>query len=129
MFPDRMSRVSSLMQSEISEILADRREFLSQQTGGALITVTRVEVKRDLSEAQVYFSWTMTAPSPEGDLKVRQALDSLVPEVMKGLSRRVHMKRLPRLVFEHDHSFESADRVYAIFKHLEKENTQQERRK
>ena len=99
------------------------------KTGGALITVTRVVVSRDLGEAQVYFSWTppsSMSPDPEEVTnRVKEALGGLAPELSRRLWRRLRIKRLPQFIFEHDVSLESADRIYGILEKLAMEKKDQ----
>ncbi|MBI4668111.1 MAG: ribosome-binding factor A [Elusimicrobia bacterium] len=105
------------MQEEISRFLESRYDEISQAAGNGLLTVTGISVARNLETGVVRYSWTQSnaarAPGP-----LQEVLQSLLPEIMNRLSRRMRIKRLPRLSFVYDESLESADRVYRILNKL-----------
>ncbi|MBI2071012.1 MAG: ribosome-binding factor A [Elusimicrobia bacterium] len=123
MFPDRISRVESMIQEEVTRLLEIHREEIRNAVkDDALLTVTRVSVARNLESALIRYSWTGTPAEPEAFAqKLRDTLSDLEPVLGRELARRVRLKRMPKLTFMYDGSFEAADRVYQILKGLEAE--------
>jgi ribosome-binding factor A len=88
----RMARVNAQVKKELGELV---RKKLSVENHG-LITITDVEVSKDLRTAKVYFS------------------------VQAELSKLVKIKYTPQLSFKPDHSTERGIRVIGILDELEK---------
>ena len=105
----RMERLESLLTAEISQVLL--RDLAGQDLG--LATITGVKVARDLSQATVYVSVL-------GDERRRaQTLERLLLSAgyIKGLlGMRLHLKRIPRLIFVDDPSLRDADRINRLLK-------------
>ncbi|MBI4063529.1 MAG: ribosome-binding factor A [Elusimicrobia bacterium] len=106
------------MRNEISRILEDHREKIFETAGSILLTITRVEVARNLEKAIVRYSWTAVSSDPQNADLAQQALEDLEPEITRELKKRLTIKRLPRLSFIYDNSMESADRVLQILNSL-----------
>lgn len=135
MFPNRISRVESLLAREISLILEKQRERLLQLGEGTLLTLTGVCVARNLEHAVIYYSWVSSAAgddrisaaskpsiSPQQSKNVEDFLvTEIQPRLIRALKERVVLKRLPRLRFEYDATLQRADKVYSILENLKKE--------
>ncbi len=94
---DRSDRVSNLIHREISEII----EHEMKDTHIGMVTVTGVEMSRDLKNARVFFSVL-------GDEAVVQssidALNNATSFIRARLRERVILKRIPMLSFAYDSS-------------------------
>ncbi|MDT7960772.1 MAG: 30S ribosome-binding factor RbfA [Armatimonadota bacterium] len=105
----RMERLESLLTAEISQVLL--RDLAGQDLG--LATITGVKIARDLSQATVYVSVL-------GDERRRtQTLERLqhAAGYIRGLlGKRLHLKRIPRLIFVDDPSLRDADRINRLLK-------------
>ncbi|MFN4034300.1 MAG: 30S ribosome-binding factor RbfA [Fimbriimonadales bacterium] len=105
----RMERLESLLTTELSQVLLTE---LSGQAFG-VATITGVKVARDLSQATVYVSVL-------GDERRRlRTLDTLQHSAgyIKGLlGKRLHLKRIPKLIFVDDPSLRDADRINRLLK-------------
>ncbi len=105
----RMERLESLLTTELSQVLL--KDLAGQDLG--LATITGVKVARDLSQATVYVSVL-------GDERRRkQTLETLQHSAgyIKGLlGKRLHLKRIPKLVFVDDPSLRDADRIARLLK-------------
>ncbi|MCS6923151.1 MAG: 30S ribosome-binding factor RbfA [Fimbriimonadales bacterium] len=105
----RMERLESLLTAELSQVLL--KDLSGQDLG--LATITGVKIARDLSQATVYVSVL-------GDERRRkQTLESLQRSAgyIKGLlGKRLHLKRIPKLIFVDDPSLRDADRINRLLK-------------
>lgn len=105
----RMERLESLLTAELSQVLL--KDLSGQDLG--LATITGVKIARDLSQATVYVSVL-------GDERRRkQTLENLqhAAGYIKGLlGKRLHLKRIPKLVFVDDPSLRNADRINRLLK-------------
>lgn len=124
MIPDRVSRLNSLIQTELSAMMERYQERWSSLPSGFLLTITRVVVERNLEQALVYYSWTApepTAAAPDQQKEVQKILDNVAYELAHELAGRVRLRRFPKLIFTYDPNIEAGDRVFQIFKTLDRE--------
>lgn len=78
------------------------------------VRVTRAEVTQDLSSAKVYY----VAPDDAVDAAVHAALER-AQGYLRGQLAGLGLRRVPRLVFARDRSFEEGQRVLDLLAHLE----------
>lgn len=118
MFPERISRVESALQAEISNILPRYQDTISRTAFGALLTITRVVVTKNLEKAIVYYSW-LNLPSDADPRRLETALKECASQISRELCKRMALKRFPKLSFQYDASFVGASHVYEILQNLE----------
>ena len=110
----RPERVQEAIRQEISKIVHE--EIKDPRIG--FITITGVELTRDLRHAKVYFSVL-------GEAKARHlALKGLVSAKghIKGLlADRINLKFMPQIEFKIDESLERTQRIYSILDKIKKE--------
>jgi ribosome-binding factor A len=94
----RSDRVAQQMQRELSELI--RMEIKDPRMGG-LVTITDVEVTRDLSHAKVFY----TLMSGE-DEETWKTLNRSAGFLRNELGRRIKLFKMPDLHFHYDHSIE-----------------------
>ena len=75
------------------------------------ITISEISVSPDLSNARVY---TMPLGGERAET-VLPALNRLAPVLQREVAGRVHLRRVPRLKFLLDNSFENAARMNVVF--------------
>lgn len=102
----RVERIGEQIQRELAELLT--REVNDPRF--VAVTITGVEVTRDLAHARVYV--TMHSDS-DVDGTVR-ALHKAAGFLRRNLGRRLHLRTLPRLEFVYDPTLDRADRVAAL---------------
>lgn len=107
----RTERLDELLREEISAILA--REIADPRVG--FVTVTRVDVDRELSHANVWVS--VIGDQPTRTATVR-ALGRAMPFVRHRLGH-LRLKRIPELHLREDDSAERGTRVLRILDDLE----------
>ena len=102
----RSIRVADQIQREIALLVA--RELADPRVGE--VTVSGVDLSPDMRNAKV-----LVTPGREtdGDASV-DALNRVAGFLRSRLGRRVRMRRVPRLVFEHDRTLEQALRIDAL---------------
>jgi len=104
----RLERVNEQLKREIARIL--RREVHDPRVG--LVTVTGVEATPDLSVAKVY---VRPASGGDGDwTSMMEGLEAAQPFVRRELGKDLHLRRIPELRFEEDHTLEQAMRIERI---------------
>ena len=107
----RMEKVADLLQAEIADLL--HRQVKHPAIAEAMISITHVEVAADLGRARIHVS--VMGPEQEQD-DVLEALQRVEPFLHRGLVKRLHMRRIPRLRFIADHSIAEGDRIAALLR-------------
>lgn len=93
----RADRVGQQMQRELAELI--RLELKDPRIG--FVTITDVEVSRDLSHAKVFY--TLMAGE---DVETQYTLSRSSGFLRSELSRRIKLFKMPELHFQYDHSVE-----------------------
>lgn len=99
----RSDRVAGLLRRELADIL--RREIEPELP--SLISLTDVEVTRDLAHAKVWISVLEIDKARE----VLRSLTEACPEIRHQLAGRVRLRIVPELKFLHDTASESGQRI------------------
>ncbi|MEM1081860.1 MAG: 30S ribosome-binding factor RbfA [Pseudomonadota bacterium] len=99
----RSERVAGLLRRELAQIV--QREM--EHDLPSLISVTDVEVSRDLSHAKVYVS----SLDIEHGADIVRALNEAAPQIRHALAGRIRLRLVPTLKFLHDTSSESGQRI------------------
>ena len=96
----RSERVSSLIQSELSKIIAREVEF----PVGSLATIVNVDVDKKLERAKIGVSVIPESAAADA-LRI---VNDRASELQFLLSRTLNIKPMPRLMFQLDHGNENA---------------------
>jgi ribosome-binding factor A len=117
MATSRPERIGDQIRVEITGMLSRQ----VHDPGIGFLTVTRVEVTRDLQHARVYYTTL-------GDQKARcesaRALERASPFLRRQLAGRLRLRRAPELQFFYDESIEKHDRIERILIEIERERAQ-----
>ncbi len=97
-FP-RTRRVGEQVRRELAQLL---RETI-RDPRIAMVSITAVEVSRDLAHAKVYITYLGDAEERPG---VVAALNQGAPPLRRGLGRSMHIRTVPRLAFVYDEAVE-----------------------
>ena len=108
---DRISRVNSLIQEKIAEILV--REIFVKDV---LITVFGVDTSKDLKYAKIKISIMPFSQSGE----VLKILKKQLPNLQRILNQKIIIKFVPQIRFALDKTEEKASRVEAILRKIGK---------
>jgi ribosome-binding factor A len=110
----RKARVSSQMQKELSLIL--QRDIDDSRLG--FITITEVEVTKDLAVAKVYV--TVLNVDEQGKRANVKLLNELAPAIRHELAKRMRLRHISELRFYYDDSFDTGMRVAELLSDLNK---------
>jgi ribosome-binding factor A len=110
----RMKRVNELVRQELSKLV---QKHLPVEEYG-LVSVTEVDVAKDLKTANIYISTVGTGPSHKNAL---EALAEIRKDLQYELSRKVILKYTPLLVFKEDHGLERGQHILEILDSLDTE--------
>jgi len=108
---DRVRRVSELVRRQVSHFIV--RELADEGLG--IVSVTAVDMSRDLQQAIVYVSSLAQGPDVESILFV---LEENVPAVRRDLAQSLHLRRVPDLTFRYDESVERGQRLTKMIDEL-----------
>ena len=109
----RQLRVGELLRKELSEALV-KNDFLHNDLSNFSITVSQVIVTPDMK-------WAKAFVSPLGGENFNEAMDYLnknVFSIQKIIASKVRLKRMPKLVFIEDKSFDFASNISQKIKKL-----------
>lgn len=116
---ERLERVAQLLKQSLGQIIITR--LRDSRLG--LVTVTRVTVSPDLTNATVFYSVI-------GEEKIRKstqaALNSSRGFLQKEMSRDVKLRITPKLTFQFDTSLEHSLQIEQILKKIQDEDTPSE---
>lgn len=113
----RASRIADRIRQELAEIIL----LESKDPRLVGLTITDVEVDRELTFAEVYVC-TIEGVSRSQD--VLMALDHAQGYLRSELARRIDLRVFPRLRFHWDPTFERAEKIERLFTELNKEKDQ-----
>ena len=102
-----MRRVGEQRQRELATLIRD--EIDDPRLG--MVSVSAVEVSRDMSHAKVFFSTLGEAPQADASLQVLQGASGYLRKL---LGQRLQLRHVPQLHFTQDHSLEEGTRLSAL---------------
>ena len=111
----KRKRLETTYQQIISEAILFHIDDKRIKPGS--VTITRVRVNQDLSEAEIYFS-CMENDNPNKLVKSLYSAESLFLAILKN---RVKIKYLPRMKFRYDKELKEAGEVVALIDELAEE--------
>jgi ribosome-binding factor A len=107
----RLKKIESFLKEEISKLILNNR--IKDPRVDKLVTITDVEVSRDLQHAKVFVSYI---GSREKIDSVTAGLNHAAGFMQKEIGKNMHTRYTPRLTFHYDDSLE---RGYRITKKIE----------
>lgn len=103
----RSRRVGEQIQRELAELV--QRELKDPRLG--MVTISAVEVSKDLSVAKVYF--TVLTPGHDTEQTLR-GLTHAAGFLRRELGHRMKLRVVPELRFQYDRSIEKGSRLSAL---------------
>ena len=113
----RIEKIQELMKQEISKIIL--QELKDPRIG--FVTVTQVEVSRDLSLAKVYISIMGSEEQIEGSWK---GLQSSLGFIRREVGHRIRLRITPELRFVLDKSLDYSDHIQKLLLQIERAEKQ-----
>ncbi|NES25057.1 MAG: 30S ribosome-binding factor RbfA [Symploca sp. SIO3E6] len=117
----RISRVSSLIKQEVSQMLFS--DIKDDRVGAGMVSVTNVEVSGDLQHAKIYVSIYGT---DEARTETMAGLESATGYVRRELGKRIRLRRTPEVKFIEDRGLEHGDRMMELLNQLSQERQSKE---
>ena len=106
----RLDRIAEMIQRKLSQLI---RLEINDPRLPSLITISAVEVSRDLSHAKVYFT------AFEADKKLTMhILNSAASYLRTALARTIKTRTVPQLHFIYDESIEYGERLSKLIDKL-----------
>lgn len=115
----RSDRVAAQFQRELAELL--RTEI--KEPGLGMVTLSDVEVTRDMSLIKAYVSFLGATLTPQ---KCVKALNQHAPKLRHALSGRIRLRVMPELRFIHDDSIERGMRMEQLLGGLAEQRVQED---
>jgi ribosome-binding factor A len=109
----RVSRVSSLIKREISQMLLS--EIKDDRVGAGMVSITDVEVSGDLQHAKIFVSIYGTE---EAKAETMEGLRSSANFIRRELGNRLSLRRSPGIVFVEDTSLERGDQMLNLLREI-----------
>lgn len=106
----RQMRVNEAARETLSEIL---RTVKDPRVASSFVTVTAVNVSRDMKYAKVFFSCIGGEPK-----EVKKGLYSAQGYIRSSLAEKLNLRITPELNFEYDDSAEKGARIESVLKSL-----------
>lgn len=116
MSEQRAHRVAEEIKREISTILRD--EVKDPRVSG-MISVTGVDVTRDLSHARIYLSVFGSDEEQQGTLT---ALDKATGFIRSTIGKRIRLRHTPELTFHLDRSIAYGAHISEVLRKMKKED-------
>ncbi|MGQ9631146.1 MAG: 30S ribosome-binding factor RbfA [bacterium] len=111
---DRAHRVGDLIKEEISWII--QNDLKDPRVG--FVTVTSVEVSRDLQHARIYISLY----NKDEEAKTLEGLSSAIGYIKKEMGRRIRIKYLPDITFIVDRTNDYGARIDGLLSKIDTRN-------
>ena len=118
----RIQRVAEEIKKQISAIIRD--ELNDPRIG--FVTITKVEVARDLQQAKVYFSF-FGSQKEQRDTQI--GLDRSRGFIRKLLGQRIRIRYIPEIIFKLDQGTEHSIHIDQILDKIKKKRKADERKK
>ena len=103
----RTRRVGEQLQRELATLIRD--EIDDPRLG--MVSISAVQVSRDMSHAKVYFSTLGETHEADASLQVLQGASAYLRKL---LGQQLRMRQVPQLHFKQDHSLEEGARLSAL---------------
>ncbi len=103
----RSDRVAAQFQRELAELL--RTEVKDPRLG--MVTLSDVEITRDMSLAKAYVSFLGAQEDPDSCVKI---LNQHTPKLRRAMGGRIRLRVMPELRFVYDDSIERGMKMEAL---------------
>ena len=113
----RSDRVAEAIREEVATFLA---EDVKDPRVTGLVTVTGVDVTRDLRHAKVFVSVLGSSAARASTL---EGLRSLAPHLRSRLGRSLRLRGAPEIEFRHDESIAHAARIETLLEQVRRGET------
>ena len=106
----RTDRVAAQLRRELGTLVHEA----VRETGLPSVSVSDVEISRDLAHAKVF----VTALMPERSVEAVKGLREMAREIRMELARAMKLRHVPELHFHYDQSLDNGERIYNLLRDL-----------
>ena len=114
---DRADRLGEQIRRELGVLVEQK----ARDVFSGLVTITRVQVTRDLHEAKVYYSYLGAAGDKE---RVAEWIAREVGHFRHAIGRVISIRHVPELFFVYDESIEAGIRLEQLFNDIRNNNSE-----
>ena len=115
----RTDRVAAQLRRELGTLVHEA----VRETGLPSVSVSDVEISRDLAHAKVF----VTALMPERSVEAVKGLREMAREIRMELARAMKLRHVPELHFHYDQSLDNGERIYNLLRDLPELQADRER--
>ena len=109
----RIERINAEMRRELPQVMS---KVLSSYPNISFVSVTAVEVTRDLAYAKIFVTHILADAQVEKDLV--SALNAAAPKLRMALAKAVNLRKMPELSFFYDQSIAYGAKMDALLSDL-----------
>ena len=109
----RPDRVAAAIREEVARVLS--RDVQDPRISGAFVTVTGVEVSRDLRTAKIFVS---ILGDDSAKAQAREGLNDLAPQLRGPVGRALRLRAAPEIFFKMDESVAYAARIETLLNQI-----------
>lgn len=117
----RVARVAELIKREVSQLLMVG--IKDDRVGAGMVSVTDVELSRDLQHAKVFVS---IYGDESAQAETMAGLEAATRYVRREIGQRLGLRRTPVVVFHQDLSIERGTRVLSLINQLQRQRQEAE---
>lgn len=117
----RTDKLNSLLKTVLAEVI---RRDVSHPLVNQFVTVSRVEISKDLRHAKVYISLYGTEADKKNTL---QALESAAGFIAVTASKKVVMRFFPELTFRIDDTVDKHMRIEELLREIHQKDSQRQK--
>jgi ribosome-binding factor A len=110
----RTERIAGELLAELSRLL--RAEITDPRVG--LVTLTRIDVEPDLTQALVFWSALDVEPGEDRIEQHQAGLESAAPFLRRRIASALPLKRMPELRFRYDPSLALGTRTLSVLREV-----------
>lgn len=117
----RIQKINSLLKEAISDVI--KKEVDHPKISGKIISITRVEVSKDLQHARVYVS-ALTSNSMNNKKESEEIIEALKNSskfITKRTAKQINLRFLPLLSFIWDNLFSRQDQIEQLLLNIKNE--------
>ncbi|MBT3991195.1 MAG: 30S ribosome-binding factor RbfA [Rhodospirillaceae bacterium] len=119
----RQLRVGEELRHVISQVI-ERGDLHDPDLAGVSITVSEVRISPDLGNATIFVTRLGGGQAAE----MIEALGRAAPFLRRQVAEKVHLRRVPNLIFEADTSFDYAEHIGHILEDVQGDDAEQPER-
>lgn len=112
----RTERVGDQILKEVADLLS--RKVRDPRVTG--VTLTGIRLSNDLRHARIYYSFIGDKVDTE---KIQSGLDSAKGFIKREMGKRVNLRYMPEIIFQHDPTLETGNQIERLFQKIKRQES------